>query len=54
MKEEEIFNEIASNYYGQDGFTNGVNIWLVDPQKLATFLAKHFPSNPSLTTGDTD
>lgn len=39
--EEQIFDEIASNYYGQDGFTNGVNLWLVDPAKLATFLAKH-------------
>jgi len=41
MKEEEIFKEIARNYYCENGFTPGVNIWLVDPLKLAHFLAKH-------------
>lgn len=43
QREEEIFDKISSNYYGQDGFTHGANIWLVDPAKLASFLARHFP-----------
>lgn len=43
MKEEEIFGEIARNYYGEDGFVGGNNVWLVDPFKLAKFLAKHLP-----------
>lgn len=41
MKKKEIISEIASNYYGSDGFTPGVDIWLVDPEKLAAFLEKH-------------
>lgn len=38
MTKEEILEAISSNYYGADGFTPGVNVWMVDPEKLAGFL----------------
>lgn len=40
MSKEEILKRISRNYYGEAGFVNGNNIWLVDPEKLAEFLAE--------------
>lgn len=40
MTKEEILETIATNYYDADGLIPGNNLWLVDPEKLAQFLAE--------------
>ncbi len=43
MTEEQIVEAISRNYYNEDGFIQGNNVWLVDPQKLAALLVKLLP-----------
>lgn len=38
-RKQEILEEISANYHGEDGIVPGNNLWLVAPEKLATYLA---------------